>query len=366
MATAYDALFQQEGDAYGVSPALLSAVAYEESRDNPQAVSPAGAEGLMQLEPSTAASLGVADPFNPAQAIAGAAKLLAGLLGRYGGNVSDALAAYNAGPGAVDAAGGVPNIPETQKYVRDIEGMLSTTASAVTNVAGQLIATAAKYLGVPYAYGGSTPAGFDCSGFVQYVMHAVGISMPRTSEDQATIGQPISGQQAAPGDLVFFSDNGSDWSHVGIYLGAGQMIDAPHTGATVRTENVAGFAPYTQYRRVIPGNSAGTNGLSVQLAAQMFPGGNWDPLNWFGSAANSVASPVVGAIENSVKDIVNWGIKGVFVLGGVGLVVLGLAMSARTPAEHLAALAPSGTPGVSPAAGSQGGAPVPAEIPPVA
>lgn len=361
--SAYDALFQQAGDTYAVSPALLSAVAREESNYNAAAISPAGAEGIMQLEPSTAASLGVANPFNPAQAIAGAARLLAQLLARYKGNVADALAAYNAGPGAVDAAGGVPNIPETQKYVRDIEGMLSSTASAITTTAASVLTTAAKYLGVPYRYGGSTPAGFDCSGFVQYVLGSVGLSVPRTSEDQARVGLPITASQAAPGDLVFFSDNGSDWSHVGIYLGGGSMIDAPHTGANVRTEPVAGFAPYTQYRRVIPGNSAGTNGMSIQLASNMFPGGNWDPLNWFGSAAQSVASPVVGAIENSVKDVVNWGIKGLFVLGGVGLFVLGLAMAARTPVEHIAAAAPS--PAGAPAGGSSGaGAPAAAEIPP--
>jgi len=112
-------LFEQEGAAFGVPPSLLAAVAKQESGFNPQAVSSAGAQGLMQLMPSTAAGLGV-DPFDPQQAVAGAAQLLGSYLQQYNGSVPLALAAYNAGPGAVAQYGGVPPYAQTQQYVADI------------------------------------------------------------------------------------------------------------------------------------------------------------------------------------------------------------------------------------------------------
>lgn len=108
------------GAKYGVDPSLLQAVMDQESGGDPNATSPAGAEGLMQLMPSTAAGLGVTDPYDPTQAIDGGAQLLSGLLRRYDGNTSLALAAYNAGSGAVDKFGGVPPYAETQRYVENV------------------------------------------------------------------------------------------------------------------------------------------------------------------------------------------------------------------------------------------------------
>jgi cell wall-associated NlpC family hydrolase len=115
----YASLFATAGRKYGVDPALLSAVAKAESAYNPRAVSSAGAQGLMQLMPSTARSLGV-DPYDPASAVDGAARLMSQLLDRFGGRVDLALAGYNAGPGAVQRYGGVPPYPETQTYVRRV------------------------------------------------------------------------------------------------------------------------------------------------------------------------------------------------------------------------------------------------------
>jgi peptidoglycan DL-endopeptidase CwlO len=120
--TAYDAVFRTAEARNGLPPGLLGAVAKVESGLNPDAVSGAGAEGLMQLMPGTAAGLGV-DPFDPAQAIDGAARLPAGHLQRFG-SIDLALAAYNAGSGAVQRAGGIPNIPETQAYVRKVMGLM--------------------------------------------------------------------------------------------------------------------------------------------------------------------------------------------------------------------------------------------------
>lgn len=122
---------RQAAHATGLPAALLRAVATVESQGNPLAVSPEGAEGLMQLEPPTAASLGVSDVFNAADNARGGARYLAGLLLQYGGSdprcvtqpvacpdaLRLALAAYNAGPGTVSRYGGVPPYPETQRYV---------------------------------------------------------------------------------------------------------------------------------------------------------------------------------------------------------------------------------------------------------
>jgi soluble lytic murein transglycosylase-like protein len=123
----FASLINQASEKYGVSPALVKAVIKAESNFNSQAVSSAGAQGLMQLMPGTARSLGVDNPLDPAQNIEGGVKYLSGLLDRYNGNVQYALAAYNAGPGAVDRAGGIPAYRETQTYVQRIMGYLQSS-----------------------------------------------------------------------------------------------------------------------------------------------------------------------------------------------------------------------------------------------
>lgn len=104
---------------YGVDPSLALAVANQESGMNPNAVSSAGAIGLFQLMPATAAQLGV-DPTDVMQNIQGGIEYLSQMLTQFGGNVSLALAAYNAGPGVVTTYGGIPPYPETQNYVSSI------------------------------------------------------------------------------------------------------------------------------------------------------------------------------------------------------------------------------------------------------
>ncbi len=117
--TPYASLFLKAQAKYGVDAELLATVAKHESSFNPRAVSHAGAQGLMQLMPATARGLAVADPFDPAQAVDGAARLLRDLTREFG-RTDLALAAYNAGPGAVHKYHGIPPYPETQNYVRSI------------------------------------------------------------------------------------------------------------------------------------------------------------------------------------------------------------------------------------------------------
>ncbi len=125
--TPYADLFSAAAAKYDIPATLLSAVAKEESGYNAQAVSPAGAEGMMQLMPGTARGLGVTNPFDPAQAVDGAAKMLRDLTNRFG-STSLALAAYNAGPGAVMKYGGIPPYPETQRYVRNVLSMMQAAS----------------------------------------------------------------------------------------------------------------------------------------------------------------------------------------------------------------------------------------------
>ncbi|NMO50189.1 transglycosylase SLT domain-containing protein [Actinoplanes sp. TBRC 11911] len=120
----YADLFVQAGQKYGVSPKLLAAVAKVESGYNPNAVSKVGAQGLMQLMPSTARGLGVRDSFDPEQAINGGAKLLAHNLREFK-SLPLALAAYNAGGGAVHKYGGIPPFAETQAYVPKVRKALA-------------------------------------------------------------------------------------------------------------------------------------------------------------------------------------------------------------------------------------------------
>jgi cell wall-associated NlpC family hydrolase len=103
---------------------------------------------------------------------------------------------------------------------------------------------ALRYLGVPYVYGGASPSGFDCSGLVMYVYAQLGISLPHYTVAQWNATQPVS--SPAPGDLVFFDGLG----HVGIYLGGGRFVDAPHSGSVVRIDSMSGFGSFDGARRV--------------------------------------------------------------------------------------------------------------------
>jgi soluble lytic murein transglycosylase-like protein len=125
-----DALVEQNAATWQVDPALIKAVIANESGFNANATSNVGAQGLMQLMPETAASLGVRDAYDPAQNVAGGARYLRGLLDRFHGDKRLAVAAYNAGPGAVEKYGDVPPYAETRNYVQNVLASFDKYSSA--------------------------------------------------------------------------------------------------------------------------------------------------------------------------------------------------------------------------------------------
>lgn len=148
-------------------------------------------------------------------------------------NLSASTKAVNAGAPAGKPAGRPQTVPSAN----------SSTNTAQSSKAAAIISTAKKYIGVSYVWGGTTPAGFDCSGFVQYVFAKNGISLPRISRDQFSVGKSVSYGNLQPGDLVFFSlaQNGIV-DHEGIYIGGGQFLNA----STSKGVTIYSLGPYWQ------------------------------------------------------------------------------------------------------------------------
>ncbi len=132
--TPYGAEITAAAKANGLDPALLAGLIKQESNFNPNAGSGAGARGLTQLMPATAAGLGVSNVLDPVQSINGGAKYLKQQLDSFGGDVTKALAAYNAGPGAVQRFGGVPPYSETQNYVRIVQANAASFRTAPSEI----------------------------------------------------------------------------------------------------------------------------------------------------------------------------------------------------------------------------------------
>ena len=115
-------------------------------------------------------------------------------------------------------------------------GAQATTAQAADPVRARIVFTAMQMVGVPYQWGGSSPAGFDCSGLVQYVFANAGLPVPRTAAAQMDASAPLTLEKAQAGDLLFFRD-GSRTSHVAIYLGQGRFVHAPSSGRQVSLDS---------------------------------------------------------------------------------------------------------------------------------
>ncbi|MFD9053290.1 C40 family peptidase [Streptomyces zaomyceticus] len=170
----------------------------------------------------------------------------------------------------------------------------------------QAVALAARYIGVPYVWGGETPQGFDCSGLVQFVYQNLGVKLPRTSQEQAKIGIRVGSlAEAQPGDLLLYGYTGPN-THIGIYAGNGMQIDAPRPGKNVQHVKVDTGALTSIVRPFTGGASGGTAGA----------GG-------LGSTVTPIASGGVPGLPSG-DQLKTFLTLGTVVLGGVALVVLGL------------------------------------------
>jgi len=166
--------------------------------------------------------------------------------GIYGPKTAEAVRAFQRDNGLV-----VDGIAGPKTFAALNNPVKSASSGTKTNVkVSNIILTAKSYLGVPYVYGGSTPKGFDCSGYIQYVFNQHGISLPRTVAQMWNYGKSVSSLQV--GDLVFFNTSGSGVSHAGIYIGNNQFIHAgSSTGVTIASLNNSYWKPrYLGAKRV--------------------------------------------------------------------------------------------------------------------
>jgi cell wall-associated NlpC family hydrolase len=218
---------------------ILAAVGQVESdQGRDTSTSATGAVGPMQFEPATWASWGIdgdgdghQDPRDLADAIPAAADYLCAL--GVNKNPHNALVAYNCGNTSAACQTASAGYAATVLAIAASYG----TTSATSPIATQAVQIALAQLGTPYLWGGESGAGFDCSGLVQYAYAKAGLALPRTAQQQydATTHLP-SDTELQPGDLVFFGASEHAVDHVGIALGDGRMVDAPHTGADVRLD----------------------------------------------------------------------------------------------------------------------------------
>jgi cell wall-associated NlpC family hydrolase len=226
-------------------------------------VSTTGAEGPMQFMRATwqrygtdADGDGRANPFDPADAISAAADYLCDHDATV--DLTGAVASYLCGelsPCLARAA-----LPEG--YASQViawANRYSDQTQAGGPAATLAVQLALAQLGTPYQWGGEQPdAGFDCSGLVQYAYGGAGVALPRTAQQQYDTGPHLpDGSAPSLGDLVFFGASPQAVSHVGIALGDGRMVDAPHTGALVRVEPVAGFGHFLGATRPTMSNQDG-------------------------------------------------------------------------------------------------------------
>lgn len=165
----------------------------------------------------------------------------------YENKASNVSPKYYRGGKAIGAAPAASAAPSQSQTVSAPSSAPSVSTVSVTG--DQIVTEARKYIGCPYRAGGATPDGFDCSGFVYYVLKQMGLSPSRTPESQYAMGTPVSKSQLQPGDLVFFAGTyTSGISHAGIYTGNGQFIHAPNSRSTISHSSLtSGYWAQTYY-----------------------------------------------------------------------------------------------------------------------
>lgn len=248
----YLALYEQAGLASGLPWQLLAGIGKVEC-DHGQSPDPsctqegvvnkAGAGGPMQFLASTWSRYGLdadgdgkADRWDPVDAVFSAANYL-----RAAGAPDDipaALYAYNHSQAYVAEVLAWADLYQHQAATSDTStGPAAIETGSSSGAAQAAVAFALAQLGTPYRWGGEGQGGFDCSGLVQAAYQAAGIALPRVAQAQYDAGPPVpAGAPLEPGDLVFYGTGPTDVSHVGIVVGPGEMVDAPHSGALVRIE----------------------------------------------------------------------------------------------------------------------------------
>ncbi|MCI9568362.1 MAG: lytic transglycosylase domain-containing protein [Lachnospiraceae bacterium] len=215
MPESMDSIFEEASAKYGVSSNLLKAVAKAESNFNPNAVSKAGAIGVMQLMPATARSLGVSDPYDARQNIMGGAKYLKENLERFDGNVSLALAAYNAGPNSVQKYGGIPPYKETQNYVKTVTSYMGTPIHT-----GKMVTGSSRYCLEGLSSGSSS--------FDSQLRLSSASSYSQISGLYGTSYSQLAGLYGlTPGNGSYYGTSGSDV--LGLLLGSAAMSEDGET-----------------------------------------------------------------------------------------------------------------------------------------
>ncbi|MBA0053662.1 glycoside hydrolase [Streptomyces sp. AJS327] len=247
-----------------VTASLLAAQLYAESGFDPKAVSSAGARGIAQFMPDTWRSLdpkGERNIMAPRDVIPIQAKYDCQVARQVkdvpGDLVENMLAAYNAGPAAVLKYRGIPPYPETRAYVTKIRRLaekwaapLRPTAGSASPAAQRAVRAAKSALGSWYRWGGTCVRPFqgnqacDCSSLMKMAWRAGGVNLPRTTYEQVRVGKPVREvSRLRPGDLLFTRGSAKRPEHVAMYLGGGQVIDAPRTGLRIRIRPVDEWAP---------------------------------------------------------------------------------------------------------------------------
>jgi NlpC/P60 family protein len=197
------------------------------------------------------------------------------------------------------------------------DGIAGIQSAVPGSVGAAVVDEVRKFLGDAYVYGATGPNTFDCSGLTQYVYKQLGVTIPRTSEEQFAAGTPVTYAEAQPGDLVFFGGSGPGYyydgtptspGHVGIYIGDNQMINAPTTGQDVQVMPITGYVGFRRYSNQISGTNAtvesllgaaGTGGGSDSSSSSSSSGGLFSIPGQIVSAFSDIDTAVVFAYDKS-------------------------------------------------------------------